>query len=195
MGAVTLDPTEWKQKYPQYSALNDGQVEDLFFAAQMYLENTALSVVSDETKRKYLLYLLTAHIAWLIYVDSNGDGGPGWLAESLRLPKVRPALQPQFPAHHSAPNFSCKASSVSCSGMQRRFTAWDSTGVAMADKVMDALNAIASNVESLQVKAGFIDGATYPDGTPVAMVAAVDEWRSSQKPATRPFFRNAIAQH
>jgi hypothetical protein len=43
----------------------------------------------------------------------------------------------------------------------------------MADKVMDALNAIASNVESLQVKAGFIDGATYPDGTPVAMVAAV----------------------
>lgn len=77
MGAVTLDPTEWKQKYPQYSTLTDGQVEDLFFAAQMYLENTALSVVSDEEKRKYLLYLLTAHIAWLMYVDSNGDGGPG----------------------------------------------------------------------------------------------------------------------
>lgn len=48
----------------------------------------------------------------------------------------------------------------------------------MADKVMDALNAIASNVESLQVKAGFIDGATYPDGTPVAMVAAVQEFGS-----------------
>jgi hypothetical protein len=60
--------------------------------------------------------------------------------------------------------------------MQRRFTAWASTGVAMADKVMDALNAIASNVKSLQVKAGFIDGATYPDGTAVAMVAAVNEY-------------------
>ena len=66
----------------------------------------------------------------------------------------------------------------------------------MADKVMDALNAIASNVESLQVKAGFIDGATYPDGTPVAMVAAVNEYGDpARNQPPRPFFRNAIAQH
>lgn len=66
----------------------------------------------------------------------------------------------------------------------------------MADKVMDALNAIASNVESLQVKAGFIDGATYPDGTAVAMVAAVNEYGDpARNQPPRPFFRNAIAQH
>ncbi|WP_023640368.1 DUF4054 domain-containing protein [Dickeya zeae] len=75
MGVVVLDPTEWKSKNPQYSALTDPQVEDLFFAAQMYLENTTLSVVSDEAKRKYLLYLLTAHLAYLFYVDANGNGG------------------------------------------------------------------------------------------------------------------------
>lgn len=66
----------------------------------------------------------------------------------------------------------------------------------MADKVMDALNGIASNIESLQVKAGFIDGATYPDGTPVAMVAAVNEYGDpARNQPPRQFFRNAIAQH
>ncbi len=66
----------------------------------------------------------------------------------------------------------------------------------MADKVMDALNAIASNVQSMQVKAGFINGATYPDGTPVAMVAAVNDLGDpARNQLPRPFFRNAIAEH
>lgn len=66
----------------------------------------------------------------------------------------------------------------------------------MADKVMDALNAVASNIESLQVKTGFIDGATYPDGTPVAMVAAVNEFgEPARNQPPRPFFRNAIEAH
>lgn len=46
-----------------------------------------------------------------------------------------------------------------------------------------------------QVRAGFLEGATYPDGTSVAMVAAANEFGSTgegrfQPP--RPFFRQAI---
>lgn len=66
----------------------------------------------------------------------------------------------------------------------------------MSDKVMDALDAIENGMVNLQLKAGFIDGATYPDGTSVAMVAATDEYgdpANNQQP--RPFFRNAIAEH
>lgn len=66
----------------------------------------------------------------------------------------------------------------------------------MNDKVMDALDSIGSNLDNLQLKAGFIDGATYPDGTPVAMVAAKDEYgdpANNQEP--RPYFRNAISAH
>ncbi len=66
----------------------------------------------------------------------------------------------------------------------------------MSDKILDALNNIASNLSEKQLKVGFIDGATYPDGTPVAMVAATNEYgnpANNQPP--RPFFRNAIAQH
>lgn len=66
----------------------------------------------------------------------------------------------------------------------------------MADAINDFLNKVASQLESKQVKVGFIDGATYPDGTPVAMVAAGNEWGipdNNQPP--RPFFRNAISEH
>ncbi|WP_148244782.1 hypothetical protein [Enterobacter asburiae] len=66
----------------------------------------------------------------------------------------------------------------------------------MSDKILDALNNIASNLSDKQLKVGFIDGATYPDGTPVAMVAATNEYgnpANNQPP--RPFFRNAIAEH
>lgn len=75
MGVVTLDVAEWKSKYEQYNALTDQQVKDLFYAATTCLENTTQSVIADEDKRKYFLYLLTAHFAYLFYVDANGNGG------------------------------------------------------------------------------------------------------------------------
>jgi len=40
---------------------------------------------------------------------------------------------------------------------------------------------------------GFLEGATYPDGTSVPLVAAVDEFGSSRSPP-RPYFRNMIAE-
>lgn len=66
----------------------------------------------------------------------------------------------------------------------------------MADAIDAFLSNVASQLDSKQVKVGFIDGATYPDGTPVAPVAATGEYgnpANNQPP--RPFFRNAIAEH
>lgn len=45
------------------------------------------------------------------------------------------------------------------------------------------------------LRVGFLEGATYPDGTPVAMVAAIHNWgapRAGIPP--RPFFSNMIAK-
>lgn len=44
------------------------------------------------------------------------------------------------------------------------------------------------------VRVGFLEGATYPDGKPVAMIAAIQEYGAPRAhiPA-RPFFRNMIA--
>jgi hypothetical protein len=46
------------------------------------------------------------------------------------------------------------------------------------------------------LKVGFLEGAKYPNGTPVAAVAAIQEFgapRAGIPP--RPFFRNMIQQH
>ncbi|HHH0014236.1 TPA: hypothetical protein ACPZLS_004055 [Yersinia enterocolitica] len=65
----------------------------------------------------------------------------------------------------------------------------------MAGKISDFLNNIEKQLSSKQVKAGFIDGATYPDGTSVAMVAAINEYgNASNNQPPRPFFRNAIGE-
>jgi len=42
------------------------------------------------------------------------------------------------------------------------------------------------------VQVGFLENATYPDGTSVAMVAAVNDFGHGDTPS-RPFFRNMIA--
>ena len=59
------------------------------------------------------------------------------------------------------------------------------------------LKNIAKSYESnKQVRAGFLEGATYPDGTPVALVAAVHEFGAPAKGIpVRPFMRTAIAQN
>lgn len=45
------------------------------------------------------------------------------------------------------------------------------------------------------LRVGFLEGATYPDGTPVALVAAANEFgRPDQNQPPRPFFRQMIAE-
>ncbi|EOS94710.1 hypothetical protein LU631_02700 [Erwinia tracheiphila] len=66
----------------------------------------------------------------------------------------------------------------------------------MAGKIADFLNGVAKGLDSKQVKVGFIDKATYPDGTSVAMVAAINEYGNpGNNQLPRPFFRNAISEH
>lgn len=62
-------------------------------------------------------------------------------------------------------------------------------------KLAAALSAIAKQLSRPEtVRVGFLEGATYPDGTSVAMVAAVNEYGApSRGIPPRPFFRNMIA--
>lgn len=55
-------------------------------------------------------------------------------------------------------------------------------GMAGGDRLMAHLDRILARVKSAQaVRVGFLEGATYPDGTPVAKVAAVQEFGGSMK--------------
>lgn len=64
------------------------------------------------------------------------------------------------------------------------------------DKLARKLQAIVKSTRGLPiVKIGFLSTATYPDGTPVAAVAAANEWGVPSKgQPPRPFFRQMVAE-
>lgn len=64
------------------------------------------------------------------------------------------------------------------------------------DKLNQVLGDIAEKIgKDLTLNVGFFEGATYPDGTPVAMVAAIQNFGAPAAgiPA-RPFFSNMIEE-
>ncbi len=62
-------------------------------------------------------------------------------------------------------------------------------------KLEAALKRIARNLDKArELRVGFLEGATYPDGTSVPMVAAINEFGApSRGIPPRPFFRRMIA--
>jgi len=51
--------------------------------------------------------------------------------------------------------------------------------------------------KAASVRVGFLEGSTYPDGTSVALVAAINEWgqtRIHPNQPPRPFFRRMIKE-
>lgn len=65
------------------------------------------------------------------------------------------------------------------------------------DKLVAHLAELAAKVsKAATLSVGVMEDATYPDGTPVALVAATNEFgRPSVGQPPRPAFRNAIAEH
>jgi len=64
--------------------------------------------------------------------------------------------------------------------------------VSGGDKLEKALAELASKLQDGKtLSVGFLENATYPDGTSVAFVAAMNEFGTSRMPP-RPFFRNMI---
>lgn len=63
------------------------------------------------------------------------------------------------------------------------------------DKLKAKLRGMAKELAKPHtLRVGFLSGATYPDGTPVAMIAAINEYGApSRGQPPRPAFRNMIA--
>ena len=67
-------------------------------------------------------------------------------------------------------------------------------GFSGGEKLEAYLRKMAKRVQNPgTLSVGFLEGATYADGTSVPLVAAVDEFGSAHSPP-RPFFRNMIAE-
>lgn len=65
--------------------------------------------------------------------------------------------------------------------------------VSVSENVNRVLKNIAEKMGGGKVQIGFLEGAKYPDGTPVAAVAFWNEFGQERVPP-RPFFRRMIAK-
>lgn len=65
------------------------------------------------------------------------------------------------------------------------------------EKLQAYLDALAQKLKQKKtLTVGFLEGATYPDGTSVPMVAAIQEFGAPKVGIPpRPFFRNAVSKH
>lgn len=74
MSIVVFDPAAFKARYPAFASVDDGLLELYFAEATLYLNNTNASIVLDIPVRTMLLYMLTAHVAFLAERDAGMVG-------------------------------------------------------------------------------------------------------------------------
>lgn len=64
------------------------------------------------------------------------------------------------------------------------------------EKLKAKLRELSQVAKPATLRVGFLEGATYPDGTSVPMVAAIQEFGAPARGIPpRPFFRNMVAAH
>lgn len=75
MSVVTFNYADWVAAYPVFSTVTEPAALSYFNRACLQLDNTDGSIVSDIDRRTSLLYLLTAHIAFLSSPTSAASQG------------------------------------------------------------------------------------------------------------------------
>jgi hypothetical protein len=75
MTAVVFNPTAFKARYPEFAAVADATLGQLFIEATLYLSNADNSAVQNIPRRTILLNMLTAHVAYIGGILST-DGQP-----------------------------------------------------------------------------------------------------------------------
>jgi len=65
MAIVQFDPAAFKARFPEFANASDVTLSLIFSEAGLYIANTDASPVQDIARRTLLLYLCTAHIAYL----------------------------------------------------------------------------------------------------------------------------------
>ncbi len=73
-GIVQFDTVEFVAAWPEFTGLTNGSMQNAFNLATLLLNNSCGSIVQDANVRLMLLYMLTAHVAFLVYGTNDGAG-------------------------------------------------------------------------------------------------------------------------
>lgn len=73
-GVVQFNNAEFIAAWPEFTGISPGQNQTAFNFATLLLNNSCGSLVSDANIRMSLLYMLTAHVGFLINGTNDGAG-------------------------------------------------------------------------------------------------------------------------
>lgn len=76
---ITFDSTDFITAYPEFATMSEPQLQNYFDIATVILSNRVGAVVCCPVKLKRMLYLLTAHIAFLF---NRGAGSVGTMTSA-----------------------------------------------------------------------------------------------------------------
>lgn len=74
MAIVSFEPSAFKSAYPEFAGVADLALRQYFAQAELLINNTDSSRVTNVTEREMLLGLLVAHIAKMRQSAANGGG-------------------------------------------------------------------------------------------------------------------------
>lgn len=97
MAVVVFDPAAFKAAYPAFVSVPDAQLQNYFDLATLYLSNTDCSIVQDVNKRQTLLWLLTAHIAFLSGALNPVPGTPGLVGRVSSATEGSVSVSTEYP--------------------------------------------------------------------------------------------------
>lgn len=73
-GVVQFDNTEFTSAWPEFTGIPLGKNQTAFNLATLLLNNSCGSIISDASQRLTLLYILTAHVGFIINGTNDGAG-------------------------------------------------------------------------------------------------------------------------
>lgn len=99
MAVVIFDPAAFKEAYPAFASVPDALLTEYFNIATLYLSNTDCSIVQDIAKRTTLLWLLTAHIAYLSGALNLVPGTPGLVGRVSSATEGSVSVSTEYPTN------------------------------------------------------------------------------------------------
>lgn len=73
--AVTFDYDDWISRFPELSSVSETLAGEYFDEAGLFLRNDGGGVIQTTSIQRRLLYLLTAHLAYLYSISDTSNGG------------------------------------------------------------------------------------------------------------------------
>ena len=87
MSSIVFDINEFRLKYPIFDTISDDVVLRAFESAEMFISNNT-SCYLNESRLKYVLYIMTAHILQIGIDNASNGGGNAGIVSSTSIDKI-----------------------------------------------------------------------------------------------------------